>query len=487
MASVRTSLRYSFLNANAIAALQFLSTLLLARMLSPADFGVYSVAAVFIGIAQLLRDFGVTNFVVQTKEISSELLGTAFGLLLTLAWIVGLCLIAISPWVADFYRVPAVQGIMLILALNFFITPFGAVTLALAQRNMRFRELAAVGVTATVVGIATTLTLAYYGWGASSIAWGAVGNTLMTFLLSLRLRTNALPWLPQLRGARALVKFGGTITSANVLGYLNVTSTDLLLGRLLGMEAVGLFNRAASMNRYFATALGGVLGPVMLPWLSQLERGGAQLAVVYEKVTERISGISWPVYALIAIMAAPLVEVLFGSQWRASAALVPYICAAAMAAVPCQLNGALFVAKGKPGNTLTVEAVNLPIKVAAVLLAVPYGLEAVAATWPFLGTIGFVVQQTLLQRELSIHWRRVPHYLWKSFAVAVVAATLSWLTLRVFDAEHYNALFRLLAGGGSGCLGWFLMLRLVRHPLLDEVQHMASRLWPKGQNQRGGG
>lgn len=458
--------------------LQFLSSLIMARLLSPADFGVYSVALVFIGIAQMLRDFGVTSYLIQTHDLTREILRAALGLMLILAWVIGLTLIAMSATIAAFYREPAVRDIILVLALNFFVTPFGSVTLSVARRNMRFRELALIGIATTVISIIVTIVLATRGYGAMSMAWGAVANTFATFLFSLPLRTGEMSWLPSLRGIRQILRFGGTVTSSSILGFLNRSAEDVMLGRLMGMQAVGLFSRATSLNRYFATALSGVIGPVMLPWLSQLNRDGMCLREIYEKITERVTGLSWPVYALIAILADPLIHVLFGDQWGASAELVPYICIAAMITTTYAASSALFLAKGRPFSNLLAESINLPIKAIAILLAAPHGLLAVAIVWPFVSVAGALVQQALLYRELNVRLRETPRYLGKSFMVTLVPALLTWAVLQPMDA-NVQPILKLLAGGSVGFVAWLAMLRLVRHPILNEVQKMAARIKSK--------
>lgn len=483
MPSIRSSLAYSFLNTNVVIALQFFSSLIVARLLTPEDFGVFTVAAVFIGIAQTMRDFGVTSYLIQAKEITREMLRAAFGLMLTLAWIIGLTLIALSGAIAEFYREPQVRDIILVLALNFFVTPLGSVTLAVARRDMRFRELAFIGIGTTVVSVAVTVILALRGYGAMSLAWGGVANTFATFLFTLPLRTHQMSWLPSLRGIRKMLRFGGTVTSASIIGFINGSIPDIFLGRLMNMEAVGFFSRATSLNRYFATALSGIIGPVMLPWLSQLNRDGACMREVYEKITERVTGLSWPVYAMIGILAEPLIYVLFGHQWTASAELVPYICIAAMLSATYTASGAMYLAKGRPFYNLLSEVVNLPVKVIAILLTAPHGLLAVAMTWPLVALVGALVQQAFLHKELNVRLRETPRYLGKSALLTAVPALLTWVILQPMDAQ-VPQIVKLVAGGSVGFVAWLAMLRLTRHPLLDEMRKVIDRIRPQGRVHR---
>lgn len=474
MSNIRSSLAYSFLNTNAVTALQFISTLIVARLLTPADFGTYAVALVFVGVAQMLREFGVTSYVIQAKELTGEMLRAAFGLMLILAWVMALILIASSASIAEFYQEPAVREIMQVLALNFFVTPLGSITLAVARRDMRFRELAIIGIATTVLSVAVTITLAMQGFGAMSLAWGSVANTFSTFLFTLTLRKPGMSWLPSVRGIGKILKFGGTVMSSGILGHLNNSAPDLLLGRVMGMESVGFFNRATSMNRYFANALGGVIGPVMLPWLSQLNRQGASLKDVHARVTELVTGLAWPVYAGIAVLADPLIHVLFGDQWTASAELVPYICMAALIGATYTASGALFIAKGHPVNNLFMEGVNLPLKVGAILLAAPYGLLAVAMTWPVLALVGASMQQIMLRKEFDIRLRDTPIYLGKSLMVTLVPASLVWTGLR--QMQSMPEIVQLLVLGAIGLVSWMILLRLVRHPLFDELAKATARL-----------
>lgn len=473
MTSIRSSLAYSLINTHVVTLLQFASSLVMARLLTPSDFGVYSVAVVFTGIAQIFRDFGASSYLIQAKQIDTELLRAASGLMISLALLIAGILVVGAPYIADFYREPVLTEILWVLALNFAVTPLGAVTLAVVRRDMRFKEMAILGISTTVISIAVTIVLAYLGYGPMSLAWGAVANTFATVLFSLPLRTPEMRWMPTLRGVGKMLSFGGTASAANMLNFVNNSATDMLLGRVMNMEAVGLFSRASSLNRYFSTALGGVISPVLLPWLSQLNRDGVSLKDVYLKVTELVTGLSWPVYALIAVLAEPLIQVLFGSQWGGSVPLVPYISLAAVLSSVYAVSSPLFLARGRPGLNLAIEGIGLPLKVAAILVSAPFGLEAVAAAWCVVTLLSSVVLQMFLIRELDLGFRELMRQLRKSIVCTLVPVIFVWGVLKLADGQSYW--WQLAACGFLGAASWWLVLRWVGHPLLGEFNRILLR------------
>lgn len=470
MNSIRKSLAYSLLSSNAVTALQFFGSLIIARLLTPEQIGIFSVAAVVVALAQITRDLGVSGYIIQVKELTTEILRAAFGLALLSAGCLALALSLASGAIADFYAEPRLQEVMLVLALNFALTPFGSVTMACVRREMGFRALAMVDVLSALLSLAVTIALAYLGHGAMSLAWGAIAGTLVSVLAAQLLRPAYMPWLPGLKGASAILKFGSITTSSSILGYLNGSAADLVLGKLASMSAVAYFNRAASLNRFFGNLLAKALNPVLLPAFSNIRRQEGDISAAFLSGTALLTAVTWPLYALIAIMAEPLILLMFGDQWRVSIELVPYIALTAMLSSTYTLCGPSYVARGKPSLNLISEAINLPIKLGAIIYFAPDGVLAVAKAWPWIAFSGAVVHHIIIARELHVSPWRFVGTLWQSAAVTVVAAIGAWLPFQ-FIANHpaTHEVTQLLAGAAGGALSWVLATSLFRHPVSLEL------------------
>lgn len=481
MNSIRKSLGYSLLSSNAVTGLQFFGSLIIARLLTPEQFGIFSVAAVVVAIAQILRDLGVSAYIIQVQDLTSEILRAAFGLALLSASTIAFALSLASGSIADFYAEPRLQDVMLVLAINFALTPFGSVTMACIRREMGFRAIGIVDVLSALISLGVTICLAYFGHGAMSLAWGAIAGTVVSVIAAQFLRPAYMPWLPSLRGASAILKFGSITTSSSILGYLNNSATDLVLGKLSGMSAVAYFNRAASLNRFFGTLLSKALNPVLLPAFSNIRRQDGDLGFAFLNGTSLLTAITWPLYAIIAILAEPLILLMFGDQWRVSIELVPYIALTALLSSTYTLCGPSYVARGKPSLNLISEAINLPIKVGVIIYFAPDGVLAVAMAWPWIALSGAFVHQVLIATVLEISLWHFIRSLWLSMVVTVLSAVGGWLAYQ-FVADNYPTTHdatQLLAGAAGAGILWMLAIYLVRHPVSVELAKVRSSLTRK--------
>lgn len=477
--SVRKSIGYSLLSSNAVTALQFFGSLVIARLLTPEQIGIFSVASVLAAVAQILRDLGSSGYIVQVEKLTTEILRAALGVTLLAAGAIASVLALASGAIAAFYGEPRVQDVMLVLALNFALTPFGAVTMACVRREMRFRAIAVANMCSALLSLAVSIVLAYLGYGAISLAWGSVAGTLASIIASFFIRPAYMPWLPGLRGAGAILGFGSITTTSSILAYLNMAAADLVLGKLAGMSAVAYFNRAASLNRFFGTMLSSALNPVLLPAFAEIRRGGGDVRQAFQKGTVLVTAISWSVYTVIAVLAEPLILVLFGDQWRDSIDLVPFIAMTAVLSGTYTMCGASYVALGKPGLNLFVEATNLPIKVAAIVLVASGGALAVAQAWPWIGFAGAVVHQYLIWRELGMSPMVFWYPLWKSGVLASLCGGGAWLGSFFAAGIASASAVQLVAGGLAGAVMWALTVWVVRHPICGEIDKVAGFLGNK--------
>ncbi len=180
MTSVRRALALSFAERYALLVLSFASNILLARLLTPEQIGIYSVSLAVIGIAQVLRDFGVGNFLIQEKNLADAHIRTAFGISLVIGTVLFLATFLAAPWAGRFYGEAQMIETLRISALNFLVLPFCSISLALLRRSMQFRHLLIVALVSAVAGFAVTIWLAYAGFGPNSMAIGALAGNVVT-------------------------------------------------------------------------------------------------------------------------------------------------------------------------------------------------------------------------------------------------------------------------------------------------------------------
>lgn len=173
MANLKKALLISASEKYIVFALQFISSIVLARLLSPHELGIFSVGSLILSLSHALRDLGISNYIIQEKELSPTRLQTAATITLGMSWLLGSGVLLASEPLAEFYREEGVGQVLAVLSLNFFILPFGSVTAAMLRRKMQFDLLIRINLASAVAHATVSIALCYYGAGFIGLAWAA--------------------------------------------------------------------------------------------------------------------------------------------------------------------------------------------------------------------------------------------------------------------------------------------------------------------------
>lgn len=425
MTSLRRALAFSFGERYVLIAIGLLSNVLLARLLTPEQIGLYSVSLAVIGIAQVLRDFGIGTFLIQEKNLHEDHVRTAFGVSLLIGGSLFGIVFAAAPFAGRFYDADQLVETMRISSLNFLVLPFCTISLALLRREMLFKRLVSVTVTATMVAASATIALAYMGWGPNSMAIGAVLGNVVTGIGTWFARKDRKFLAPGLSQWRALLKFGGQSSLANVVTSISMDANDLVVGKLLGFHPVAILSRAQGLMNLFHRDLMGAVRGVALPAFAAAHRSGTQLEAAHTRSVAVITALAWPFYGLVSLYALEALRLLFGPQWDAARALVPIFCFAGAVASLNALIPTLLVATGRIDLLTRTELVVQPLRLLLIIAAaavvgttqacaIAYAIASVCAAPVFYGVKSRAVSNDTLA------W-----YAQMKSSALVAAATLS--------------------------------------------------------------
>lgn len=367
------------LTAQAIKfALQMGSTMVLARLLTPADFGLIAMVTAVTGFAAMFKDAGLSMATVQREHITHEQISTLFWINVGLSIVMMIVVAALSPAIAWFYGKPELTWITLALAGTFI---FGGLTVqhqALLRRQMRFKELAIINVASVAAGIATAIVMAVLGFGY----WSLVGMPAAMAAVNCTLVWVLSGWQPgrpvRGSGVRPLLAFGGNLTGANVLGYLRRNLDNVLIGAVWGAGPLGLYAKAYHLILLPIRQINAPLGAVAVPALSRLQSDPDGYRRFYRRFIECIAMAGLPLMVFALIKAKAVVQVFLGDQWMAA---VPIVIALAPAGIIGVLNlagGAVFLSTGRADKKLRATIVTTIIFIAGFFVGLPHGPLGVA-------------------------------------------------------------------------------------------------------------
>ncbi|TFW14747.1 lipopolysaccharide biosynthesis protein, partial [Massilia arenosa] len=387
MSSTRISLLFSFAEKYLLLIVATAASMVVARLLTPEETGIYSIGSMLVGLAHVLRDFGVGQYVVQARELDTAALRAVLGTSYLLAAGLAVLIALLSEPLAAFYAEPRLVTVLQLLAVNFVLIPASSVTLALLRRQMRFGAVCAVNVIYGLTGALAAAGLAWYGAGYMSLAWATLSASVAGLLASLAVRPAELPWLPSLRGMRKVLGFGAVSTAGTVVDEAAVSTPDLVIGKLIGMEGAGLFGKAQSVLAVFRNVVMAAVTPVLLPLYAERERSGGCPNTAYLTTVTYLTACAWPFFAVVAVATLPVVRVLYGDQWDGAVPLIRVLCVSAALYSMGGVSRYLFVATGHVKLQARLDVLAALVRIAAVAAGALGGLAG--AAWAVSGSAMF--------------------------------------------------------------------------------------------------
>lgn len=477
MPSVRLALILSFAQRYTTIAINIISTMIIARLLTPAEVGVASIGLVIVGVAHTLRDFGINNYLVQEKDLTHDRVRTAFGVAIIIAWTLALVVYGIGDLAARFYQEPGVAQVMHVLCLNFLILPFASPITALLNRDMEFGVLYRINVSSAFIAAATSTGLAYLGHGFMSLAWGSFAGIATTVIVASLSRPDTARLLPGLNEWRRITSFGIKAISANIISQIGTSASELVIGRMLGMPAVAFYSRANGLVRMFQQSITEAITPVLVSDLAARNRTGGDLKGRYLESLSYISVLGWPFFGFVGVMAEPIILVMFGDQWTRAIPIVQILCVTGGFQVVTSPLWTVFFATGEVQKNLTYNAVIVPVSVALVIAGAFHSLEMVAVAHVFTSALAIVVSKKYLSDIIGLEYADIIKAVGKSPGVALISCIVPVGMAVFYDADSIGEhLLSLIIGSlGFGC-AWLAGIFLFQHPCKDEVLNLGKSL-----------
>ncbi len=414
------------LGAQAIGfVLRIGSLMILARLLDPKDFGVVGMVTVVTGAFSLLRDAGLSTATVQRAVVTKGEISGLFWINVLVGFGLATLLVAVGPLLAAFYGEPRLVLVTVAFASGFVFTALGVQHSAVLQRQMRFVALAAVETFALMASISVGIGMALAGLGY----WALVAMTVVVPVASTIGFWLADPWLPESprrqSGLAAMIRFGGTITLNSVVVYLAYNVDKLLIGKLWGAEALGIYGRAYQLISIPTENLNSAIGGVAVAALSRLQDDLERFQNVFLKGYSVVLALTIPITACCALFAADIVVVLLGEKWKDAVPTFRFLAPTIVTFALINPLAWVLFSTGRVRLSLNMALVIAPVVILGYLAGLPYGPNGVA--------IGYSLGMALLAvpmiiwalKDTGIDLREVFRTVKKPLVSAVVAAPLS--------------------------------------------------------------
>jgi O-antigen/teichoic acid export membrane protein len=477
--SIKRSLGIAFLTQYAELVINFVSVMILARIITSEQVGIYSVAAFVMALLHVFRDFGVAKYVIQEADLTREKMQSALGVAILLAWGVAVVLYALRIPVARFYHEPQLESILAVMSLSFAITPVGSLFNAIYRRNMQLKKVAAVRIGSAITQAVVAVSLGMLGYGAISLAWSNLANIAVFGIIAALLRQGQIPLLPRFRNMREILRFGSIASLGSLANVAGNNCGDVIIGKMLSLQATGYFSRGNGLVQIFKTIVTQAVLPLVLPYFAALRRESGDLVRPYQSAITYLTGFAWPFFGVLAVLALPVVRTLYGPNWDVSVPLVQILCLAGAVSMLTVFAGDVMIANGHVKEVTHLQLLTQPVRAGAILAASLLNLAAIAWAMVAAEVIALAVVSRLLYRTAGVPLTGVLGATSKS-AVATVGAVLGPALIMLAGGSGHAWLDTLM-GGLTALAGWVAAVFWSDHPI--RIHLAQARVWLQAKLQ----
>lgn len=452
---------------------QFAVSVILARILAPEDFGIVAVLTLFIAVAAVLIDGGMSSALVQRQNTTPTDESTVFFFNIGMGAVTGVLLCTAAPWIAVFFKQPILQYLSYAMAFNLFVGAFGSIHTALLTKEMNFKTTAKVGAVSSVAAGAVAIFMASKGYGV----WSLVGHTVASGVITVVLLWMWHPWRPDCSfnaaSLRSLFRFGGYEMASTLLDGFATNLYLAIIGKVYSMRDVGLYNRARSTQLMPVTVMMGIVQRVAYSAFSSVAEDKARLVRGLRQAQAVAMFINLPVMVGVIVLAEPLVLTLFGDQWLPCVPMLQVLGLGGILWPLHIMNLNILKAQGHSRLKFRLEVIKKVIAIVLTVAASYYGIMAIAWTQVALSVSGYFINTHYTKVLLAYSGLSQLRDLTMNFVAVIPMAASVYL---VTDVMQALPIIELAVAGAMGCGIYLLTCRVVCAELLKESLMLAGMM-----------
>lgn len=455
--------------------IQFVFSILIARLLLPSDYGAVAMLNIFLAISQTFIDSGFSTALIRKLDRTETDFCTVFYFNIVVGLFFYIVLWLASPYIAAFYEMPLLEDITKVLALTFVFSSFSGIQSARLSIAIDFKTKAKISIIVTILTGSVGLWMAYNGYGVWALVIQAVSWSLLrTILLWLFVR-----WMPKLvfswKSFKEMFSFGSRLLASGLLDTTYNNIYTLVIGKVFSSTTLGLYSRASGLAQYPSSNITGVLQGVTFPVLSSIQNETERLADAYKRFLRISAFIVFPLMVGLAAVADPLIRLVLTDKWEGAVYLLQIVCFSMMWYPIHAINLNLLQVKGRSDFFLKLEIIKKIQGVIVLCITLPMGIVAMCYGG-IVSSLLCLVYNTYYTRKLigygyAAQMKDLLHILVHSLVMGAGV----WCIVQVFDSLW----LQLVAGILSGMVYYVAGARILHFEELDEVISLVRK---KGKN-----
>lgn len=457
------------------------SWLIVARLLSPEDYGLVGMAAIYLGLVTLLSEFGLGTAVLAIRELSFGQINQLNGLAVLLGLGGWLASCAVALPLGHFFHAPQLPLVVVAMSATFVITSFKTVPLALLQRDLRFKALALIDLSQAVVLAIAMVGFAVAGFRYWTLVCGAVLGAIISTAAVLRLRHPPLAW-PRPQALKPAIALSSNVLISRLCWYISTRADFLVAGRMLGKAALGFYNVGWVLANVAVDKITALVGQVTPAFFSAVQTDPAAMRRYLLRLTEGIALVTFPVSVGVALVARDFVLVVLGAKWAGTIAPLQVLAAyAAVRSITPLLAQVLHILRDTRFEMWNMVAAAVVMPTTFYFCAQRWGTLGLALAWVLVDPIFNLRLYRRVFSKIQLSLRAYCSALWPALSgVALMAAVV--LAVQAFGGARWSAGLRLAVEVGAGAISYGLACLVLHRERLATFRAlvMAARRGSEG-------
>lgn len=462
----------------AVTFITFVSDIVLARLLSPYDFGCIEMLAIFMLLSETLVHGGFGSALIQKKRPTQEDYSTIFWWNIGMAAVLYATLFFCAPAIARFYGIPLLGSVLRVQGLVLFVYAFNIVQANQLRKQFRFKALAIVSVVTSAVALGITIFLAYKGFGVWSLVVKnliATGLTSLIFWFYLKWRP---AWSFSWKSFKELFSFGFYIFLSNLVTTFSSKLQGLLIGKVYSPSTMGYYSKASGTEGVASSTVSQVLDHVTYPLYAEVQDDLVRLGNIVKRLVLALAYITFPLMFVMILIAKPMFVLLYSEKWLQSVPYFQVLCIGGLAHCLQSVNFHTISAIGKSKITFAWTMIKRGVGIACIVggLAL-FGMKGILAGAVFNNWFAYFVNMGLVSKHIGYKWYRQLMDLFPVLAAAVICAALSYVCGRLLPLGLYADGVVKIGVYAALYLGWsFLFKPQAFHYFKDTVAPLTAKL-----------
>lgn len=403
-ATATSGVKWTFLANIGRQVISFASVAVLARLIGPSSFGLVSLATIWVAFLELFVNQGLSMAIVQRREIDSLLLSTAFWTSMGFSIALALLSVLFAPIFGAWMNEPGIVPVIRCLSFTFPLTALSGVQAALLNRSLNFRALALRTLISTIASGTIGITAALCGMGV----WALVAQQLVSSLVQVIVLWRTSTWRPNFgfspRYLRELYSFSISILISNILAFIYGRFDQMVIGKLLGAKQLGLYSMAKRLPILLGDTIVNPITSVAVPVFSRIQDQPERSSAATDNAQRILSTAAYPIFALLSVMSAPVIRLVFGEAWLSAAPVFAVSAAERFIGITSALSYPILMAAGFPKICLSLQMLSTVGSIIAVLVGYRWGALGIAFAMLINCTI--VTSASITSLSIKIPWFR---------------------------------------------------------------------------------